>query len=324
MHTSVPDSIQFFPTLRCNRHCGFCFNRGLETESEITVDGFERLAGKILGAGIGEIDILGGEPTLHHGIVRLIDKAANLKIKLNLSTNGTNVDLLEHLSNAYDRDILNIGISLNNSRTTKKLEDYIAKYRPVIKSICKKPASTPPANIYLDMPGITYYLLYMDTVSESDLINSMPFDDFYKQLSELRVRYPNIEGVYCGGFLPDTNKQPLLRGTRCPAGTTKLSILPDGSVYPCYLFFRRREFRLGNIFTDSFEAILGSPILNYFKKFRRNKCPVTACNLFADCHGGCPAISLLIYNDIDAPDPRCAKWHPPLSTYHGVARQRTH
>ncbi len=307
MYTSVPEYIQFFPTLRCNRHCGFCFNRGLETESEITADGFERLAGKILDAGIGEIDILGGEPTLHPDIVRLIDKAATLKLRLNLSTNGTNVALLERLSSAYDRNTLNIGISLNDSRVAKELEDYIAKYRPVIKSICKKSAMPQPVNIYFNMPEITCYLLYMDTISDSDLINSMPFYQFYKQLSDARNKYPNISGVYCGGFLPDTKKQPLLRNARCPAGTTKLSVLPDGSVFPCYLFFRSQKFRLGNIFSESFEDIWGSPVLNYFRKFHGNKCHVTACELFSECHGGCPAVSLLICNDIDAPDPRCTK-----------------
>jgi len=314
LYTSAPEYIQFFPTLRCNRHCGFCFNRGVGTESEITADGFEWLAGKIVDAGIGEIDILGGEPTLHPDIVRLIDKAATLKLRLNLSTNGTNVALLENLSNAYDKNTLSIGISLNDCLVAKELEDYIAKYRPVVKTICKKTAVSQPANIYFDMPGITCYLLYMDAISESDLINSIPFEEFYKQLSDLRDNYPNISGVYCEGFLADTKKQPILRNTRCPAGTTKLSILPDGSAYPCYLFFRHPEFRLGNIFTEGFEDIWRSPILNYFRKFERNKCPVTACKLFSECHGGCPAVSLLICNDIEAPDPRCTKLHRAQTT----------
>ncbi len=314
MHTSVPEYIQFFPTLRCNRRCDFCFNRGLETESEITADSFKTLACKMRDAGIDEIDILGGEPTLHPDIVRLIDKAATLKLRMNLSTNGTNVALLKHLSSAFDRDTLKIGISLNDGLMARELEEYIAGYRPVIKSICKKSALPQAANICFDMPGITCYLLYMDVISQGDLINSMPFHEFYTQLSELRDKYPDIAGVYCGGFLPDTKKQPHLKNTRCPAGTTKLSILPDGSVYPCYLFFRRREFRLGNIFSESFADIWGSPVLNYFRKFLGNKCLVTDCELFSECHGGCPAVSLLVCNDIDAPDPRCAKWHPAQTT----------
>ncbi len=172
MYTSVPEYIQFFPTLRCNRHCGFCFNRGLKTKDEISVEDFNRLAGKLLDAGIREIDILGGEPTLHPDIVRIIDNAATLKLRLNLSTNGTNITLLERLSDAYDRNAVNIGISQNSSRLPKKLEDYIAKYRPVIKSVCKKTALPQPANIYFDMPGITYYLLYMDIVSREDRVSA--------------------------------------------------------------------------------------------------------------------------------------------------------
>jgi radical SAM protein with 4Fe4S-binding SPASM domain len=309
LYTSVPEYIQFFPTLRCNRHCGFCFNRGLATKDEITVEDFKSLAGKMLDAGIREIDILGGEPTLHPDIVRIIDNAAALKLRLTMSTNGTNIALLERLSGAYDRNAVNIGISLNSSRLPKRLEDYIAEYRPVIKSVCKKNALLEPTNIYFDMPGITYYLLYMDTLCLEDLSLSMPFNEFYKQLSGLRNKYPNIAGVYCGGFLPDTEKPSISGNTRCPAGTAKLSVLPDGSVYPCYLFFRHREFRLGNILTERFEDILESPILDYFRKFDGNKCPVTTCELFSECHGGCPAISLLICNDIDAPDPRCMIKH---------------
>ncbi|MBF0559028.1 MAG: SPASM domain-containing protein [Nitrospirae bacterium] len=307
MPPPVPEYIQFFPTLRCNRSCGFCFNRGLTTEVDIAADNFKRLACTLLDVGIREIDILGGEPTLHPEIVRLIDIVVTSGLRLNLSTNGTNVAMLEHLSRTYDKDAMNIGISLNDSRTGKELDDYITRYRPAVKSIFKKKTVSGHTSAYFDMPGITSYLLYMDTVSKQNLKDGAPFNDYYKQLSVLQNKHDNVEGVYCGGFIPDTEKHPFLRNARCPAGTTKLSVLPDGSVYPCYLFFRHSDFRLGNVLTDRFESILMNPILDYFREFRGNKCPDVACELFSDCHGGCPAISLLICNDIDAPDPRCIR-----------------
>ncbi len=316
MYSSIPEYIQFFPTLKCNLHCGFCFNRGLKIDSEMTADRFEKLAGKLVNLGVREIDVLGGEPTLHPDISRLIDIAANLRLSLNLSTNGTNVALLQNLSETYGSDIVRIGISLNGSRVTKELQDYISKYRPVLKSIYKKNGMSWPADIYSGMPGITYYLLYMDAVTKDDLSESLPFHDFFKQLSALRERQPNISGVYCSGFLPDTESYPFLKNVRCPAGTTKLSVLPDGSVYPCYLFFRQREFMLGNIFTEEFDDIWNNPALDYFRTFQGNKCPDTNCGLFSKCHGGCPAVSLLICNNINAPDPRCikkAKWDIPFS-----------
>lgn len=307
MRAAVPEYIQFFPSLNCNRECAFCFNRGLETEDEISTGDFRNIAYKIRTAGIREIDILGGEPTLHPDIVQLIDISAELGLRLNLSTNGTNVALLELLSRTYDRDILNIGISLDVGLAEKKLEDYIARYRPSVKNIFRKATFVRGSDIYSDLPGIDRYLLYMDTVSGSHLEDSVPFSYYYKQLCALRGRYPHVAGVYCGGFIPDTDKHPFLRSARCPAGTTKLSVLPDGSVYPCYLFFRHREFRLGNILNERIEHILEKPALDFFRRFDGNKCPETTCELFARCHGGCPAISLLICNDIEAPDPRCIR-----------------
>ncbi|MBF0506904.1 MAG: radical SAM protein [Nitrospirae bacterium] len=307
MNTSVPEYIQFFPTLECNLHCGFCFNRGLKIDGAITAGGFEKLVRKLVDSGIREIDILGGEPTLHPDIARLVDIAANLGLRLNLSTNGTNVALLANLSETYGKDILHIGISLNSNSMTRELEDYISKYRPVLKSIYNRTSIPRPSDICSGTPGITYYLLYMDTVTEYDLTESLPFHDFFKRLSVFREKHPNISGVYCGGFLPDPENNPLLKNVRCPAGTTKLSILPDGSVYPCYLLFRHHEFMLGNIFTDRFDVIWNKPALDYFRTFKGNKCPDTECDLFSECHGGCPAVSLLISNDINAPDPRCIR-----------------
>lgn len=307
MPAAVPEYIQFFPSLNCNRECAFCFNRGLEAEDEIGTGDFRIAADKIRTAGIREIDLLGGEPTLHPDIVQLIDISSELGLRLNLSTNGTNVALLELLSRTYDKKILNIGISLDAGLAEKRLEDYIARYRPAVKNIFKKTTFARSANICSDLPGVDRYLLYMDTVSRSHLEDSVPFSYYYKQLCALRDRYPNVAGVYCGGFIPDTEKHPFLKAARCPAGITKLSVLPDGSVYPCYLFFRHREFRLGNILTESIEHILKNPALEFFRRFDGNKCPDTTCELFQRCRGGCPAISLLILNDIEAPDPRCIR-----------------
>jgi radical SAM protein with 4Fe4S-binding SPASM domain len=115
----------------------------------------------------------------------------------------------------------------------------------------------------------------------------------------------NIKGVFCSGFIADTQEYPVLTHVRCPAGTTKLSVMPDGTAYPCYLLFRNREFNLGNLLVDDFETIWNNPILDIFRQFKGNPCRDTYCELRPACHGGCPALSLLILNDITAPDPRC-------------------
>jgi len=94
------------------------------------------------------------------------------------------------------------------------------------------------------------------------------------------------------------------------AGPVRIVVLPDGSVYPCYLLFSRPEFRLGNLLADAFAAIWDSPRLEFFRSFRGNACPREACEHHAACRGGCPAVSLLVAGDLTLPDPRCV---PPTA-----------
>lgn len=313
MYTDFPQYIQFYPTLKCNLSCTFCFNRGISSKTEITIDDFDRIISIILDNGIKEIDMLGGDPTLHTEFSQIVDIIYRNKIKTTISTNGSNIPLLKELSKKYNSDLIKVGVSINSDVISRELFDYIRElydyineYVPIIKSIYSKKQTIPDgAREYLELPDIEYYLLFMDTLYDDDLKNSLPLYEFLKALNNLKDTYNNVNGVFCSGFISDTKNYPFLQYVRCPAGTTKISIMPDGSVYPCYLFFRHSEFRLGNIVTDDFKNIWSNPILNYFRRFDKNNCTNTRCELFSDCHGGCPAVSFLIYNDLNAPDPRC-------------------
>jgi len=300
--------IQFYPTLRCNLNCHFCFNKGLGALGDIGLADFQRMADKLKEAGVTCIDMLGGEPTLHPGLVSLLDVIQCQQMSCNLSSNGTNIDVLNGLSARYGKEFLRIGISLNDSALSPGLHEYIVRQRPVLKSVMTKAATIPRScEQYLGLAEIDYFVLYMDAVDRQDLENSLPFADFYAELRRLKQMYRSLEGVFCAGFVPPETDGYLLSSARCPAGTTKLSILADGSVYPCYLFFRYPEFALGNIFQDDFSKIWQNPILDYFRSFTNNHCPDTQCSLFRTCHGGCPAMSYMFYRHLDAPDPRCQR-----------------
>ena len=145
----------------------------------------------------------------------------------------------------------------------------------------------------------------MDTVYNDDLKTALSFPEFFQKVTALKSNHENVEGVFCSGFIPDIQTYPALQYIRCPAGTAKLTIMPDGSVYPCYLFARYDDFVLGNILYHDFNRIWKNPILDFFRNFEKNTCVNTNCELFSSCHGGCPAVSLLIYGSINAPDPRC-------------------
>jgi radical SAM protein with 4Fe4S-binding SPASM domain len=301
-----PSYIQFYPTLNCNYSCPFCFNRNLPALKDIDMNEFHNILLILKHLGIDHIDMLGGEPSLHPDLLQFIDLIHHNGLKTTISTNGTHVDLLTAISKTYPKKSVRIGVSLNSEKVPNDLHTYIITFKPMLKSIYSKQTILPKScNAYIGIPGIEYFLLFMDIMNQDDIKYSVPFYRFYNDILKLKKTIGNIDGVFCSGFIPDLIRYPELECVRCPAGTTKLSLLPNGDMYPCYLFFQFTEFRLGNILVDDFNDIWHHPILNYFRTFKKNNCPKTDCSLFHSCHGGCPALSYIFYNTLNGPDPRC-------------------
>lgn len=273
---------------------------------DISINDCAKIISVISDIGVKEIDILGGEPTLHPGFFQIIDLIYKNKLRTTISSNGCNIYLLEELSRRYNNDQIKVGISINSDVVSRELHEYIIKYKPLLKSVCSKKQTIPEvAKDYLRQLDVKYYLLFMDTLNKDDLKKSLPFYEFFKKVDNLKNIYKDLDGVFCSGFVPDIENYPVLQYVRCPAGTTKLAVMPDGSTYPCYLFFKNDEFRLGNILVDDFDRIWKNPILDFFRIFEKNSCINTRCELFSICHGGCPAVSFFIFSSIKAPDPRC-------------------
>jgi len=308
----APAYVQFFPTLRCNLSCDFCFNRELTPLPDVEPKDFERMLDRLRAAGVETLDLLGGEPTLHPRLEGLVAAIAARRMSTTLSTNGHgDLELLERLEDQFGRATLRVGVSVNGRETPGFLREYIARRAPMVKSVCVRDRDLPRAAAeHLARPGAEYYLIFRDPLTARELDDCIAYPEYRSRLDTLRVRHPQAAGVACDGFVPEAAAVEQLRSVRCPAGTTKLSVLPDGSVYPCYLLFSRPEFRLGNLLTDGFDAIWNRPWLEFFRTFSENACPRRECAHHRACHGGCPAVSLLVAGDLSSPDPRCV---PPIA-----------
>ena len=310
---TAPAYVQFFPTLRCNMACDFCFNRALTPMPDVETKDFELMLDRLRAAGVDTLDLLGGEPTLHPRLEELVSAIAARRMRTTLSTNGHgDLALLERLEDRFGRATLRVGVSVNGGGVPRSLRDYIARRAPLVKSVCVRDWELPPAAAeHLARPGAEYYLILRDPLTARELDDSIAYPEYRSRLDTLRARHPQAAGVACDGFVPEAAAVEQLRNVRCPAGTTKLSVLPDGSVYPCYLLFSRPELRLGNLLTDAFDSIWSQSRLRFFRTFSENSCPRGECAHHLACHGGCPAASLLVAGDLSAPDPRCV---PPAAT----------
>jgi radical SAM protein with 4Fe4S-binding SPASM domain len=297
----APDYVQFSPTLRCDRRCDFCFNKALPGGEDMPLASFRRMIGRITGAGVQDLDIIGGEPTLHRELLPMIEHACGRGMRVNISSNGRDPEQLAEIMRRFTR--ATVGVSVNDQATLQDLERFLRKHRPIVKTVFTRAVDHGLIEQVLALAPRRYYLLYRDALGPGELDGSLSFDRF---LEEVGIRYGSrADVVFCSGFIPDLDQHPQLLRARCPGGTTKLGILPDGSVYPCNLLFGSGEYRLGNILVDSFDSIWRHSTLAFFRTFSGNACPRTTCELHNKCHGGCPAHCYAHTGKLSAPEPRC-------------------
>lgn len=292
------DYVQFFPTLRCNRKCQFCFSRDLVFD-EFPQSKIRAFAELLEQNRIKSLDILGGEPLLYDHLETLIEEVLEKGIEITISSNGTMVDKIENLIKKFDNQKLKIGISLDEP-PSEFLKNLIERHKIWIKSVLRRDRMPDRATLeFAKNREIKYYLIYMDALSERDLENSLSFPEFIEKVNFFKKFYQKLEPVYCKGFIGGT------KNYRCPAGTEKISIMPDGSVYPCYLLANQRDYCLGNIFFQYLDEILNESKLEKFRFFSGNLCDNKECDFFLNCKGGCIALSIIHYGTPDVGDPRC-------------------
>lgn len=273
--------------------------------------------------GIDEIDIMGGEPLLLNWMSDFVDIAIKSGRSVNLSTNGSMVEMIGKFS-VLDPRKINIGISLEGSSETthNRMTNSHNFYRalaslgrlvssgadPIVKTVVSKetmPDIQAIADLLREIGVKRYYLIHMDLITRDTVLKKAAlgycdFRDFYKEIKR--------ENQDIGIFKVNAScfeKKTLPHGVRCAGGVRKLAVMPDGSVYPCNLFQHFEELKLGNIFEDDLSAIWSSPKLDLFRHCRQNRCAVDSCPNRHSCTGGCPAQGYYHYRHHLLPDLRC-------------------
>jgi radical SAM protein with 4Fe4S-binding SPASM domain len=272
MPFSRPRYIQLYPTTRCNQGCSFCFNTSSEQVSDMTYEAALRLLEILSWHGIDDLDIMGGEPFLLEWM--------------------TDFTCSRHF-----------GLALKSIQTLVSLG-----LDPIVKTVLNRTTLRDIENIVTligDLGVRRYYLIHMDVMAKDpSLLNeSMSYTDFVAHCEKIGKASPHV-----GVFRVNAScfaKENLPPGARCAGGVLKLSVMPDGSAYPCNLFHQNREFHLGNIFEEGITAIWRHTRLSFFRTFSGNKCGLDDCRNRDACTGGCPAHGYLHYSDPDASDIRC-------------------
>jgi len=282
-----------------------------------------KLLDKLSSAGIKEIDIMGGEPFLLRWMPDFIDIALKRNLTVNISTNGSVTNMIQRLK-VINSQKFNIGVSLEgsnernhngptNSINFNKAVESIKKLfslnlDPIVKTVLTKSSIKDIQKIIdllIDIGVRRYYIIHMDLLSKDKSVmkEAFSYSEFLNFYENIKTVNPviSIYRINASCF----HKESIPADIRCAGGVLKLSVMPDGSVFPCNLFHGIKEFFLGNIFSDDFPDIWMNPKLDLFRYHKANRCDIESCSNKSLCTGGCPAHGFYHYGNPDKPDIRC-------------------
>ncbi|MGC2062261.1 MAG: radical SAM protein [Thermodesulfovibrionales bacterium] len=319
----VPEYIQLYPTLRCNQHCSFCFNDTSSETGNMSRGDASKLLDAMEAHGIGELDIMGGEPFILPWMPDFLREAVDREIAVNISTNGSITSALKKLD-GIRADLMTIGISLEGS--TPGTHERLTRSRnfltaidslqwllgagldPLVKTVVSADTAgdiQPIIDLVRQLGVRRYFLIHMDHFSHDTSFRekALGYQEYMQMTDKVIADNSDMEigRVTASCF----NGTAASMKVRCAGGTKKIAVMPDGSVLPCNLFQGFPEFRLGNIFSDALQFIMSQQQLDYFRTFDNNPCTVSDCGNRALCTGGCPAHGYYHYRDLEAPDIRC-------------------
>ena len=112
----------------------------------------------------------------------------------------------------------------------------------------------------------------------------------YEKLAEQLLHRPDVNFFH---FNVDLSQGPCvikrLRG--CGAGCEYVAITPEGDIYPCHQFVGNEEYKLGNLYEDTFNMDL-SHRFGELNVYTRPDCQQCWARFY--CSGGCSASNLLV------------------------------
>lgn len=323
---------QWHLTERCNKRCDHCYqNEHLTNDLPLSdlILVLHHLEKALVKWGrIGSLSFTGGEPFIRKielfSLMKLVDDLPSFAF-YDILTNGSLIsdDVVHALKN--HSKLRRVQVSLEGS--TPEINDAIrgeGSYAETLNAIriMKKYGLTVSVMTtisrmnYKDIPHLIELLNNesVDTFAMERLVPEGRGEQFSDQLlspQELRELYENVyekrsrkNGTRILMYRPLFNlvapDDPEV-GALCSVGNNALTVMPDGTVYPC----RRLPIAIGNVLTDGLFAIwYDSAVLWDIRNSGNIKGKCGDCDFLHNCRG-CRAMAYFCSGNYLAEDPQC-------------------
>lgn len=277
-----------------------------------------------------EVDFFGGEPLMAMDTVkatveyaRSLEKAHNKNFRFTITTNG--VLLSDENVEYINREMDNVVLSLDgrpevNDRMRKTVggdgsyEVILPKFQKLVQGRGEKDyylRGTFTRNnldfaydvIHIADQGFRHISME-PVVGSPDCSYVFQEEDLPRILAEyecLAAELLKRDDVNFFHFNVDLSQGPCVikRMRGCGAGCEYVAITPSGDIYPCHQFVGNEEYKLGNLYDETFHMELSRKFAG-LNIYTRSDCKDCWARFY--CSGGCSASNLLVNGNIKKPN----------------------
>jgi len=326
---------QWHITEKCNLRCKHCYHSTYTSDNELSLTELISIADKIDSTLArwnkqGTLSITGGEPFV------VIDKLFPLLRHINSLETISYFDLLTNGTLLYEAVLLELKklkklrrVQLSLEAASQKLNDKIrgegsfkktlsairllkkhgfqvavmmtisrinkSEVEPLIEILKEERVDTFSAERFIP-EGI-------GAILKDELLTPDEVREVFQKIYSLAMKEDSIRILLYRPLFALFNGTDPTVGALCSVGNNALTIMHDGTIYPC----RRLPIPIGNALTDSFYKVwYTSEILWNVRNYNNLKGKCADCDLIPVCRG-CRAMAYALTGDYLAEDPQCWK-----------------
>ncbi len=323
---------QWHLTERCNRACSHCYQDNSPTPELPIADLLkiiELMEEAVDKWGLqGTLSLTGGEPFLRrddlHTLMHRIDQSDSLAY-YDILTNGSLISEEEASALVNHSRLRRVQVSLEGAtaetndciRGDGSFDSTLKAIRTltaagisvsVMTTISRRNRDEVPALVELAGHEGVETLAFERLIPEGagkgmsdQVLSPEELHRVYEQIYRIAINNRAVRLLLYRPLFALLDPDDHTIGALCSAGNNALTIMPDGSIYPC----RRLPIPIGNVLRDGFFKIwYGSEVLWRIRDLNNLKGKCRECELLPKCRG-CRAMAYFTTGDFMTEDPQC-------------------